>query len=568
VRVDNDVAVTMRDGVVLRADVYRPETDRPVPVVLNRTCYDRSFSLTPPAGLDPDVAVGAGLALVCQDVRGQFSSDGDFYPLVSEAADGYDTIEWVAQQPWCSGAVVMAGRSYGGAAQWLAAGERPAALAAISPVASGSNYYDGWIYQGGAFQLGFNLFWAQLMTAPKMRSSLGDQFRHLPLSEPPLLDLDGAARFYRDWLAHPTDDEFWRPVSIDRIHDRVQVPAFIIGGWYDLLLKGTLQNYRLMRSDAGTERARSGTRLLIGPWAHGTTYGAYPDHAFPEFDGADRIDVAALQVAFFRQLLRDGSDAPAADPGHPVAEPDPDHPVRIFVMGANRWRDEADWPLTRAREQRWFLHSGGEAAQRSGTLSPEPPADEPPDAYVFDPADPAPTLGGPTSLPAAMMRTNSGPVDQRRVEERPDVLVYSSEPLTRALEVTGPLTLALFASTSARDTDFVAKLCDVDPDGHSRILAEGILRARYRTGFEQAVAVEPDRVYEYRIDLVATSNLFKPGHRIRLVVTSSSFPRFDRNPGTGRPLGSDRAEDLVRASQLVFHDGARASHVVLPVVPA
>ncbi len=554
--VENDVAIPMRDGVVLRADVYRPEVDAPVPAVVNRTCYDRSFSLTPPAAIDPDAATAAGLALVCQDVRGQFSSDGEFYPFIAEAADGADTIEWVAAQDWCNGSVVMAGRSYSGATQWLAAGERPAPLVAISPVVTGSSYYEGWVYQGGAFQLGFNLFWAQMMNAPRMKSSLGEQFRHLPITEPPLLEGTDAG-FYHDWLAHPTDDEFWARAAINRLYDRIEVPVLHVGGWYDLLLKGTLENFRRIRAEGATERARRHSRLLVGPWAHGTTYGAYPDHSFPEFEGADRIDLAQVQIGFFRAALADG-DGDGGDA--------PERPVRIFVMGENRWREESDWPLPHAEEQRWFLHSDGQAAAGGGRLSREAPGDEPPDEYTYDPADPAPTLGGPTLLPASFMRTNSGPTDQRRAEERADVLVYSSAALQEPLPVIGPLTVVLFAATSTRDTDFVAKLCDVDGDGVSRILAEGILRARYRDGFTNPKPVEPERVYEYRIDLVATSNVFAPGHRIRVSVTSSSFPRFDRNTNTGNPLGADRDSDLIRARQLIFHDADRGSHIVLPVV--
>ena len=450
----------------------------------------------------------------------------------------------------------MAGRSYSGATQWLAAGERPAPLVAISPVVTGSSYYEGWVYQGGAFQLGFNLFWAQMMNAPRMKSSLGEQFRHLPITEPPLLEGTDAG-FYHDWLAHPTDDEFWARAAINRLYDRIEVPVLHVGGWYDLLLKGTLENFRRIRAEGATERARRHSRLLVGPWAHGTTYGAYPDHSFPEFEGADRIDLAQVQIGFFRAALADG-DGDGADA--------PERPVRIFVMGENRWREESDWPLPHAEEQRWFLHSDGQAAAGGGRLSREAPGDEPPDEYTYDPADPAPTLGGPTLLPASFMRTNSGPTDQRRAEERADVLVYSSAALQEPLPVIGPLTVVLFAATSTRDTDFVAKLCDVDGDGVSRILAEGILRARYRDGFTNPKPVEPERVYEYRIDLVATGNVFAPGHRIRVSVTSSSFPRFDRNTNTGNPLGADRDSDLIRARQLIFHDADRGSHIVLPVV--
>ena len=544
--VDRDVAVPMRDGVVLRADVYRPQSGAPHPAVLNRTPYDRSFPLTPQAALDPESAVGAGLALVCQDVRGQHSSDGEFYPFRNEGADGFDSVEWVAAQPWCDGKVAMAGRSYSAATQWLAAAARPPHLAAIFPVVTGSDYYDGWIYQGGAFQLGFNLFWVQLMTAPKARDSLAEQFRHLPLTDAPLLEAGPAGRFYRDWLAHPSDDEYWQALAINRRYGQIEVPAYNVGGWYDLFLSGTLENYRRMRAEAAGERARSQTRLLVGPWAHGSTYGAYPDHGFAEFGDGARIDLTQAQTAFYREQLLGPSEEPAM-------------PVRIFVMGENRWRDEPDWPLTRARTQRWFLRG-------DGVLSTDAPGAEEPDAYVYDPADPAPTIGGPTSLPARFLRTNSGPLDQRPLEERPDVLAYSSAPLAEPLEVTGPLSLVLHAASSAPDTDFVAKLCDVAPDGFSRILAEGVLRTRFAEDREHPRLREPNRPYEYTIDLVATSNAFLAGHRIRLLVTSSSFPRFDRNANTGNALGADAPEGLREARQTIFHDVARASHLRLPVV--
>jgi hypothetical protein len=258
--------------------------------------------------------------------------------------------------------------------------------------------------------------------------------------------------------------------------------------------------------------------------------------------------VAELQIDFYRRHF-----------GAPAADDDGETPVRLFVMGENRWRDEADWPLARARPTPWYLHAGG-------ALSPVPPAAEPPDAYVYDPADPAPTIGGPASLPGRVLQTNAGPLDQRPLEGRADVLLYTSAPVDEPLEVTGPLTVVLHAATSGPDTDFVAKLCDVSPDGSSRILAEGVLRGRFLHGFDAPRPLDPGRVYEYRIDLVATSNLFLAGHRVRLIVTSSSFPRFDRNTNTGRRLGEDGPDDLVRADQEIFHDEARPSHVVLPIV--
>ena len=549
-RVERNLAVPMRDGVALRADAYLPDAEAPAPAVLCRTPYDRSFPLTPVAALDPERATEEGFALVVQDVRGQHGSDGEFDPFKSEGADGYDSVEWVAAQPWCDGAVGMTGRSYPAATQWRAAVERPPHLRAIFPVVVGSDYYHGWVYQGGAFQLGFNLFWVNLMTDPKARGSLAEDYRHLPISEPPLLDRSPAGRFYREWLEHPTYDQHWRALSMrSRYHD-VRVPAFVVGGWFDVFLGGTLENFQRMRAEAGSGEARAGTRLLIGPWGHGSAFGAFPDHRFAEFGRDGEVDLAALQLDFFGRHLRE--DAPAGDLGAP--------PVRLFVMGDNGWRDEPDWPLARARTEPWFLRA-------DGVLSPEAPADEPADEYVYDPRDPAPTIGGPTSLPGRMMKPSAGPLDQRRLEERPDVLVYSSAPLERPLEVTGPLELVLHAASSLPDTDFVAKLCDVDPDGSSRILAEGVIRARYRESFDSPRPLEPDRPYEFRIDLVATSNVFLPGHRIRLDVTSSSFPRFDRNAGSGLAPGEHTEETLASARQRIFHDASRASHLLLPVVP-
>jgi putative CocE/NonD family hydrolase len=236
-------------------------------------------------------------------------------------------------------------------------------------------------------------------------------------------------------------------------------------------------------------------------------------------------------------------------------------------MGENRWRDEADWPLSRTRYTPWYLRAHSEGGEGAGSLSPDPPGAEAPDSYLYDPADPAPTVGGVTSLPAIVFGTNAGPKDQRRLDARSDVLTYTSAPLERPMEVTGPLRAVIYAATTAPDTDFVVKLMDVHPEGTSIILAEGVLRARFRDGFERPTALEPGRPYAFNIDLAATSNLFRAGHRVRIAVTSSSFPRFDRNPNTGRPLGTDGPEDLRPARQTIFHDRERPSHIILPVIP-
>ncbi len=545
--VERGLAVPMRDGVVLRADLYRPEGSRPAPALLLRTPYDRSVAMIPPSGVDPEAAVDAGFAVVCQDVRGQYGSDGEFYTFVAEGPDGYDSVEWVAAQPWCDGSVGMVGRSYPATCQWLAAGERPPHLKAICPVVTGSDFYRGWVYQGGAFQLGFNLFWTWMMSNRRGAAKAEELFRHVPLRTVPLPDPKWS-RFYFDWLDHPTDDDYWQALAINRRYARIDVPALNVGGWFDVFLGGTLENFARMRSEGGSDAARAGQRLLVGPWAHGSTYGLFPDHSFELFSPDDAIDFTEYQLRFFDRHLR-GAEGDDNGP-----------PVQIFVMGENRWRDEDDWPPARGRPTPWYLRAGG-------VLSEEPPGDEEPDTYVYDPDDPAPTIGGPTSLPPRLMKANAGPLDQRRLEERPDVLVYSSAPLRQPLEVTGPLTVALYAATTAPDTDFVAKLTDVWPDGTSRILAEGVLRCRFRDGFDDPRPVEPGAVYGYSIDLVATSNVFAAGHRIRLLVTSSSFPRFDRNANSGKPLGTDGPDDLRPARQTLFHEGGRASHILLPIVP-
>jgi putative CocE/NonD family hydrolase len=315
-----------------------------------------------------------------------------------------------------------------------------------------------------------------------------------------------------------------------------------------VFLGGTLENFNGIGREGGSEVTRKNSRLLVGPWAHGSTYGPFPDHSFEIYERHDAIDFLRCQLDFFDRHLRDAPSTAAESA-----------PVRIFVMGLNRWRDESSWPLARARETPWFLRG-------HCRLELDGPGDEAPDTNTYDPNDPAPTVGGPTSLPAKMMRSNSGPLDQARVEQREDVLVFTSPPLEEPVEVTGPISLILHAATSRRDTDFIAKLCDVWPDGRSLILSEGVIRARFREGFAAEELVEPGRAYEYRIDLVATSNVFLSGHRIRVVITSSSFPRLDRNPNTGAPLGVDGPDDFLAAQQTIYHDPVRPSRLLLPVV--
>jgi putative CocE/NonD family hydrolase len=567
------VDIPMRDGVITRADIYRPAGDAPVPAILVRTPYDRRSPRTAAFSVEPLRATASGFAVAYQDTRGRFASEGDFYPYRFEAEDGYDSVEWLAAQPWCDGNVGMSGFSYLGAVQWLAASLRPPHLRALVPLCVGSEHYrDMMAYTGGAFRLGYLLWWTTEIVAPdsmRRRISAGEASdedlvavlrasedvealaRHRPLSELPALAGNPIADYYFDWML-PRPAENGQPAAPRDHYGDIDVPALSISGWYDYFLPGTLENYVGMRRQGATASTREDQRLLIGPWDH--ELGAKSSEVdFGTHATTDAADMHGIELEHFARHLK--------------GETPETWRVRIFVMGENVWRDEDDWPLTRARATAWYLHSDGDARGAAGRLSPAVPAGEPSDAYLYDPRDPAPTIGGAVGLPGLAQGLSAGPFDQRPAEARPDVLVYTSDALVEPLEVTGPLRATVYAATSAPDTDFVVRLCDVHEDGASRILAEGILRARFRDGYDSPSPVEPGRAYAYDIDLGATSNVFLPGHRLRVDVTSSSFPHFEPNPNTGNPTGQDGPRDLRAALQTVFHDAQRPSHIVVPVIP-
>ncbi|MFO0996727.1 MAG: CocE/NonD family hydrolase [Alphaproteobacteria bacterium] len=573
--VDMAVPVAMRDGTTLLADVYRPAAPGRYPVILLRTPYNRRLPTLAYLQLDPVRAAERGYALVIQDTRGRFASEGEFYCFADEGKDGYDTIEWAAKQPWSDGKVGMYGASYMGAVQWLAAIERPPHLRCIAPLITASDYHEGWAYQGGAFQLGFNLSWTVttlvLANLAHFKLSESDRnavraelieatdhmsrpFADLPLRDLPVLKRLNLAKYYFDWLDHADDDDYWRRWNIEDRYPEITVPALNIGGWYDIFLGGTLRNYLGMRAKGPSAEART-QRLIVGPWLHSTQWpNVVGEHDFGVRSMGLALDLDGLLLRWFDHWLK-GNDTGL------MAEA----PVKLFVMGENVWRDEQAWPLARAKATPYYFHSAGSAnsLDGDGRLSIEAPADEPSDHYVYDPKDPVPTRGGALCCWTAALP--SGAYDQREVERRRDVLVYTSQPLERAIEVTGPVTVKLWAASSARDTDFTAKLVDVAPDGYARNLTDGIIRARYRTTTKTGTLIEPGKVYEYEIDLWATSNVFLPGHRIRVEIASSNFPRFDRNSNTGGSFGRESAMESAR--QTVFHDGTRPSHIVLPVVP-
>ena len=574
VKVETNLPAAMRDGTVLYADVYRPDGPGPFPTILQRTPYDKSAPLSAQM-LDPIKAAKAGFAHIIQDTRGRFTSEGQFYCFDDDVNDGYDTVEWAASQPWSNGKVGMVGASYVGATQWLAASTRPPHLACIAPNVTASNYHDGWTYQGGAFELGFNVSWTllQLTLANFNAASRGknvaqtrrgdllaavdgmnDAFLHLPMQDfPPLKD--GLADYFYDWLAHPDFDDYWKKLCIEEHHGNISTPALNIGGWYDIFLGGTIRNFLGMGKHGATEDARRGQKLLIGPWQHGSRGTSMAGNQyFGVAADAMALGLDELHLRWYDYWLN-GVDNGILD----------EAPVRIFVMGDDVWRDEQEWPLARAQDTKFYLHSGGKANSRhgDGSLSVGPPTDESPDVFLYNPADPVPTKGG--QLCCNPYFATNGAFDQNQIEERADVLVYSTPSLERDVEVTGPVTVTLWAATSGADTDFTAKLVDVCEDGCARNLTDGIIRARYRESMSSPSPVEPGKAYCYTIDLWATSNVFKAGHQIRLEISSSNFPRFDRNTNTGKLIAGDA--ELKPALQTVLHNAGHPSHVTLPIVP-
>jgi putative CocE/NonD family hydrolase len=559
VRIDHGVRAKMRDGVQLVADVYRPDADGRFPVLLQRTPYDRRGG----ADQAEDLA-RAGYVVVLQDTRGRFESEGEFYPFRNEGADGFDSVAWVAALPYSNGHVGMFGGSYVGATQMLAAAAKPPQLEAIFPFVTASEYYEGWTYQGGALMRWFASSWASGLTVDTLRRKAAQKLRPAewvrkePIEAYTLFEAPTPAEvapYFEDWVTHESDDEYWKSIRVSDHYGEMKVKALHAGGWHDIFSTGSIRNYLGLHEKAPTPEARAGQRLLMGPWAHAATSpeGKVGDVVF----GKEAVlDMTAAVRDWFDYALRGVPNDFATKP-----------PVRVFVMGENAWRHETEFPPARAVETRYLLASasagkGELPSRRDGLLTTKRGGGSPSTTFEYDPADPVPTLGGRLCCGGPLL---PGPADQHSNEARPDVLVFSTPPLTRDVEVTGFVALELFASTSAVDTDFTAMLVDVEPSGYARYLADGIVRARYRKSTAVAEAVVPGQIYPYRVELGATSNLFKAGHRIRLYVSSSNFPRYDRNDDTGE--ASATATRMVKATQTVFHDKVRPSALVLPIVP-
>ncbi len=564
--IQHDVAMKTRDGVTLYADIYRPKSEEKFPVILMRTPYDKSVSwaVSPVFKMVP-----RGYVVIIQDVRGRYTSGGEWYPFKHEQADGFDTVEWGAALPYSNGKVGMIGASYVGATQMLAAIAQPPHLSAIAPNMTASNYHDGWTYQGGAFEQWFDQNWTSQLAQNTLQRVIERNTNALvgvpalPLADYPVFNFGQLpadakltatiAPYYLDWLAHPDYDDYWKQWSIEENFSKIAVPMLQVGGWYDIFSGGTIRNYLGAKAHGATDAARTQQHLLIEIGGHAGFGRRIGDVDFgPHATENVYTDVI---LDWYDFLLKGIQNEFAKD-----------KPVKVFVMGVNEYHQEDDWPPPQADPVKYFLHSSGKAnsLRGDGFLSTSSPKSEPADSYVYNPANPVPTMGGPLCCDAEHMEP--GPRDQRSVENRDDVLVYSIGPLQSDLEVTGPVTATLFVKSSAVDTDFAAKLVDVRPDGFAQDLTEGILRMRYRDSAERASLMNPGQIYQITVDLWATSNVFLRGHTLRLEISSSNFPRFDRNLNTGEEIKS--AHNFVSATNTIVHDVQHPSALSLSVMPS
>jgi putative CocE/NonD family hydrolase len=547
-RILRQVKVPMRDGIELATTVYLPLEDGVYPTVLIRSAYNRIYSYDPYFPMH-------GMALVIQDCRGRYDSDGEFYPFINEENDGFDALEWVGNQPWCDGNVGMLGNSYLAATQFSAALSGSRYLKALNPLFMAGDYWKQAYYSSGVFSLALTWSWFCFEVASRASHAIEmplldvpATLKCLPISKLDEISGSGIVSFFKDYVAHGSYGPFWESLGIRNNYDKFKMPVLLVGGWYDYYPGETAENYLGLLASASSMELADSHRMIIGPWTHGMA----PTSVLGELDfEEDALTENDCTHRWLECILK----------GRPASEFQ-QAPIRLFVMGANQWRDEYEWPLERTQYIDYYLH-------QNSSLTTELPTDEQPDSYTYDPDNPVPTLGGNHSVgpynPGLYDFVKPGPYDQRPVEQRADVLVYTSEVLEKDVEVTGPIVAKLHVSTSAPDTDFVARLTDVYPDGRSMNITEGVIRMRFKDDVHgQPKLIEPGETYEIAIELLPTSNLFKSGHCIRLQITSSNFPLWDRNLNTGEDPGTGTR--MQTAEQTVYHDAIRASCITLPII--
>lgn len=545
VRIERGVAMTTSDGIKLVSDIYHPQRAGSAPIILVRIPYSKPLLNTTFATIVGRFWAERGYRVVIQGTRGRYDSGGEFYPLRYERQDGLETLAWLSKQPWFSGHVGMWGGSAFGYTQWVLADTMdPGPSALIIQIASTD--FHGMFYPGGAFSLESALYWAvrsygdqDVTPSPE---ALHQGYNGFPLVEADNRTVGEEIPFFNDWVNHPERDQYWGEIDGEDRTRKLKAPVLLMAGWFDPFLPTQINDFVLIRREADPKVA-STTRLIIGPWAHAQTV-IFPGGVTPR---NYRLESLAPSVAWFDQHLYSSGTTVQHTP-----------PVRIYVMGENVWRDEPEWPPARAQYTPYYLQSGGKGNSIAGdgilTLEP-PPLREPADCYVYDPHQPVPTAGG------AMIGPLAGVEMQNAIEARQDVLVYTTAPLEEDLEVTGPLQLVLYVSTTAPNTDFTAKLVDVHPDGSAYNVSEGIVRRSY-DGPNSPVGTTPT---EIRIDLWPTSIVFFKDHKIRLEVSSSNYPRFDRNPNTDGHIATETRP--IVATQTIHHSLETPSRMILPVIP-
>ena len=530
VLVEEKLPVPMRDGVKLAAKVYRPKAPGKFPTLLMRRYWQIGDE-------EAQYFAPRGYAVVLVDSRGRGASEGEWQLYVHEPKDGYDTQQWVGRQPWSSGKIGTFGQSYNAFTQLMPAPFASPYVKCLFPI-EGQQTCFGHIYNDGIMQLNMVFSSGLYVTG---RTAIGPPFpidsphlKRLPLLK--VVDEYPKAAYVKDWFAHPRMDDYWKTYGIAGKYEKIIAPAYFITGWYDNLVHENFRNFQGFRQQGGSPEARQGTKILVGPWPHG--------------GAGHQFELRLKWYDYWLKGIQNGIDR----------QP----PVGIYVMGAEKWRTENEWPLKRTRYTKFFLTSGGKANSLAGDgrlSTAPPPAESAQDRYTYDPLDPVYTTGGQISTNPEVW----GPRDRQKVQKRTDVLVYTSRPLERDLEVTGPVEVKLFAASSAVDTDWTATLTDVYPDGRAIHICEGIRGATFRESLEHPTPIEPGKIYQYTIGLWETSNVFKRGHRLRVEISSSNFPRYARNQNTGLPLGT--SAETAKANQTIYHDAEHPSHIVLPVIP-
>jgi putative CocE/NonD family hydrolase len=577
--IDLNVPMEMKDGTVLRANIYRPNQKGKWPVLLSRSPYSKDVAPIHFGFYDISRVVQQGYVVIIQDTRGRAASEGRWDPILTskhESSDSYETIDWASKLPYSNGQVGTFGSSYVAFTQWAAMLQPHKALQVAVPGFSWNDPFNGFMYRAGALELGFLSYWQMGMyldTLPRLYSDqeeltqatnqlisdvnhLKTEIQSLPLKDFAPFTRNKVAPSVLDNFKREMDREYVEHLSLKGKYDKFTIPTLHIAGWYDIFLQGTIENFLEMYNNEGSSEARQ-SKLIIGPWQHLDHSHQAGEVNFGLAGHSASVDLIGSHLQWFDHFLK-GIDTGIAS----------EAPIRLFVMGENVWRDEYEWPLPHTQFTEYYLHSGGYAntLHGDGTLSTISPDQEKSDHYTYDPLHPVITKGGAIMMPPDF---NSGAFDQSQIESREDVLVYTTPVLEEDIEVTGPVKVKLWAASSAPDTDFVARLVDVYPDDSAINLTDGIIRARFRNAQKEKEPslIEPGKAYFYEIDLWATSNLFKKGHRIRLDITSSNFPRWDRNPNTGHDFGEDQEKDVVAAQQTILHDKEHPSFIVLPIIP-